>query len=231
MWVHYLLKLALTAVDYLLSLIKEWGYIIVLFGSMIEGESIILAACVAAYFGYLSMPKIVIISFLGTLFADQGLYFVGRKYGQAMLDKFPKLKPAASRAFILLHKWDLWFILTFRFIYGIRTISPIIIGSSGITPRRFIPLNFFAAVIWTALSCSLGYMLGGILASIDYRIIEHYLLFVSLSLLAILITIGYMGWKKLSVPLEDPASLSKNPLQPNSSKKPEHEDENFIEKL
>lgn len=189
--------------DHLLDLIKDWGYLIVLLGAMVEGESIILAACVAAYFGYLSMTKIVIIAFLGTLFADQGLYFVGRRYGQVILDKFPKFKPAAARAFVLLHRWDLWFILTFRFIYGIRTISPVIIGSSGIAPRRFIPLNFLAAIIWTVLSCTVGYMLGGILASIDYKIIEHYLLLISLTLLGVLVTVGYVGWKKINSPLKE----------------------------
>lgn len=183
--------------EYLLELLKTWGYIIVLLGSMVEGESVILTACVAAYFGYMSMPKIVVIAFLGTLVADQTLYFVGRWYGHHILNRYPQLKNPAHRAFTLLHRWDLWFILSFRFIYGIRTISPIIIGTAGIPPRRFIPLNFLAAFIWTAISCSLGYLLGSIIESIDFHLVERYILIISLIFLAILIIVGYIGWQKL----------------------------------
>lgn len=208
--------------DHLLELLKTWGYIVVLLGSMVEGESIILTACVAAYFGYMSMPKIVVIAFLGTLIADQSLYFIGRRYGHRILNRYPKLKTPAHRAFTLLHRWDFWFILSFRFIYGIRTISPIIIGTAGIPPRRFIPLNFLAAVIWTAASCSLGYVLGGIIESIDFHIVERYLLIISLTLLAILITIGYIGWRKLHphhktpLPSEEQSNTAPPPSCPST---------------
>ena len=64
-------------VEVFIEFIKSWGYIVVLLGSMVEGESIILTACVMAYMGYLSIAKIVLIAFLGTLIADQSLYYLG----------------------------------------------------------------------------------------------------------------------------------------------------------
>lgn len=183
--------------EYFIEIVKEWGYLAVLLGSMIEGESVILTACVMAYMGYLSIAKIVGIAFLGTLVADQGLYYVGRLYGHKILERFPKLKVPSEKAFVLLHKWDLWFILSFRFIYGIRIVSPIVIGMSGVPPRRFIPLNFIAAVVWTSVSCTGGYLLGGIIDAIDFAVVERYIFLISAGLLAILITGGYFAWKKL----------------------------------
>jgi membrane protein DedA with SNARE-associated domain len=183
-------------VEQFIEFIQKWGYLAVLFGAMIEGESVILTACIMAYLGYLSIAKIVIISFLGTLFADQGLYYVGRLYGQRLINKFPKMQEPAHRAITLLHKWDKWFILSFRFIYGIRIISPVIIGSSGITPRRFIPLNLIAALVWTAVSCTGGYLLGGVIDAIGFEIVEKYVLVISVALLVFVLTIGYHAWKK-----------------------------------
>lgn len=133
--------------------VENWGYIAVFLGSLIEGESIIFAAGFLAHEGYLSLSKIIIISFCGTLFADQALYFVGRHFGNSVIDKFPSLKPRAERAFQLLNRYDNIFILSFRFIYGIRIISPIIIGTSGVGVKRFIILNFIAALIWSVVSC------------------------------------------------------------------------------
>lgn len=180
-----------------IEFIKNWGYIVVLLGSMVEGESIILTACVMAYMGYLSIAKIVLIAFLGTLIADQSLYYLGRYYGPAILSRFPRFDKSAQRAFTLLHKWDIWLILSFRFIYGIRIISPIVIGSAGVSPKRFIPLNVVAAFVWTAISCTGGYLLGRIIDTIDFKIVEKYILIISMSLLAIVITIGYFAWKRL----------------------------------
>ena len=105
---------------------------------------------------------------------------------------------AANKAFILLHKWDIWFILSFRFIYGIRMISPVIIGSSGISPARFIPLNLAAAIVWTAISCAGGYLLGSVIESIDFKLIEKYIALFSVLLLISLGGLGYYAWKKLS---------------------------------
>lgn len=160
--------------DYLIEVIKDWGYIAVFLGSLVEGESVILVACLMAHLGHLSLIKIMIIAFCGTLFADQALYYVGRYYGQALIQKFKSLQAPANRAFKLLHKWDTWFILSFRFIWGIRTISPIVIGSSGITPQRYSPLNLAAAIVWTLISCIGGYMLGGVIEEIGLQVIKRY---------------------------------------------------------
>lgn len=180
-----------------IEIVKDWGYIAVLFGAMIEGESVILTACVMAYLGYLSIAKIVAIAFMGTLVADQGLYYVGRFYGERILERFPKLKTPSEKAFLLLHRWDIWYILSFRFIYGIRIVSPIVIGSAGITPQRFIPLNFISAVVWTSVSCTGGYLLGKVIDAVEFSVIEHYIFLFSAGLLTLVIGIGYLGWKKL----------------------------------
>jgi len=149
--------------DYLIEIIQKWGYVAVFLGSLVEGESVILVACFMAQLGYLSLIKIMIIAFCGTLFADQALYYVGRYYGQAIIQRFHRLHAPANRAFKLLHDWDFWFIISFRFIWGIRTISPVVIGSSGISPQRYTPLNLAAAIIWTLISCIGGYMVSGII--------------------------------------------------------------------
>jgi len=136
------------------------AYIILFLGSLVEGESVVLTAGILAYKGFLSFPAIIAISFTATLFADQALFFIGRLYGPGLLERKPQLKEKSQRVFELLHKYNIWFILTFRFIYGIRTVSPLIIGTAGIPIKRFVILNFIAAVIWSVLSCSAGYALG-----------------------------------------------------------------------
>jgi membrane protein DedA with SNARE-associated domain len=145
------------AFGWLVGFVQEWGYVAVFLGSLIEGESVIFIAGFFAHLGILSLPKIIAVSFVATLFADQALYHVGRHYGNHFLDKFPSFKPRADKAFRLLRRYDNIFILSFRFIWGIRIISPIIIGSSGVGFKRFLILNLIAAIIWSVGSCVAAY--------------------------------------------------------------------------
>ena len=160
--------------------VENWGYIAVFLGSLVEGESIIFIAGFLAHEGYLSLPKIIVISFLGTLFADQTLYFMGHFYGKTILNKFPTLQPRADRAFHLLKRYHVLFILSFRFIYGIRIISPIVIGTSGIDIKKFVILNFIAAIIWSVVSCVTAYYLAHLIIDELHMIPKIILCFVIL---------------------------------------------------
>jgi membrane protein DedA with SNARE-associated domain len=143
------------------------AYMIVLFGAMIEGETIILTASALAAAGYLSITKVGCIAFFSTLFVDQLLFYVGhymyRHPGRPISERFPTLYHKSKRAVLLLKKYDTWFILSFRFIYGIRSISPVVIGLCGSLPQKFVPLNFVSALIWMLISCGAGYCLGDFL--------------------------------------------------------------------
>ncbi|MDR3285077.1 MAG: DedA family protein [Holosporales bacterium] len=182
----------------------EIGYTIVFLGAMIEGETIILAASALAAIGYLSIAKVAAIAFLSTLFIDQILFFLGRrmylKPGAPLSERFPKLYKRSKKAVILLKKYDIGFILMFRFIYGIRAISPIVIALCGSKPSRFVPLNFVSAVIWTIVSCSAGYWLGdflfdtntGIIMSGNVRRLEYTIISCVLFIVAIVFLFAFI---------------------------------------
>jgi len=175
--------------------IQNWGYVAVFLGALIEGESIILPAGAFAHQGYLSLGWVMLVAFTGTLLADQGLYYLGRHYGSHFLDKYPSWRERADRAFKLLHRFESAYILSFRFIYGIRIISPVIIGVSGVSPKRFTILNIIAAAIWSVLSCSAGYFLADVITH-EHNLPKYILGGVIVIGLSIL---GYRKWKNRTV--------------------------------
>ncbi|MDR1907336.1 MAG: VTT domain-containing protein [Holosporales bacterium] len=140
------------------------AYTIVFLGALIEGELIILSASALAAAGYLSIAKVSSIAFFTTLFIDQVLFYVGhymyKHPGRPLSERYPRLYQRSKRAVLYLKKYDTLFILSFRFVYGIRAISPVVIGLCGSTPKRFVPLNFVSALVWTAISCGAGYCFG-----------------------------------------------------------------------
>lgn len=176
------------------------AYFILLLGSFVEGESIVLTAGFLAYKGFLSLPLIILISFLGTLFADQLLFFIGHWYGPGLLERHPKIQAKSQKIFELLHRHHILFILGFRFIYGIRTTSPLVIGTAGIPVRRFVILNFIAAIIWSVLSCCAGYLLGYFFADDLERALAKAIEFQKITIGSILgvivLAAGIVYWRK-----------------------------------
>ena len=140
--------------------LRSYGYLAVFLGSTIEGELILMTAGYFAYTGVLDLKMVMLYAFLGTLIADQGCFYLGRFYGPRILKRFPTLEAKSQRVFSLLHKYKGLFIMSFRFIYGIRVASPILIGAGQINPRFFSLLNVPAAFIWAVTIAYVGYIFG-----------------------------------------------------------------------
>lgn len=160
--------------------IENYGYLAVFLGSTIEGELILMTAGYFAYVGVLDLGWVILSAFLGTLIADQGCFFIGRYYGPKLLERFPTLKKKSEKVFRLLHEYKNLFIMTFRFVYGIRIASPLVIGASQLSPKRFTVLNFPAAFVWAVVIACVGYFFGGTFEIIldNMHRIQRYGLFV-----------------------------------------------------
>lgn len=147
-----------------LQFIQNYGYWAIFFGALIEGESIILTSSALAAAGYFSIYKIMIIAFSGTLLADQGLYFLGYCYGPRVLlwirRRLPRMALHIDKALLFLTRYQNAYILSFRFIWGVRIVSSIIIGAQKVPMARFAVLNVIAAILWTVISCMAGFLLG-----------------------------------------------------------------------
>jgi membrane protein DedA with SNARE-associated domain len=142
------------------KLISEYGYLAIFVGTFFEGETILVLAGVAAQLGYLDIQWVIVSAFFGSTLGDQVWYYLGYRYGHWVLNRFKGWRGPMERAFALLNKYDTTFILSFRFIYGVRTVSSVVIGMAKVPPQRFIPLNVLAAFIWAVAVAYLGYSLG-----------------------------------------------------------------------
>src|SRR5262249_39707728 len=68
-----------------------------------------------------------------------------------------------QRAETLLSKFGGWYVLGFRFLYGLRTISPLFLGTIGYPKRRFIVLNALGAALWATTFTLAGFGVGATL--------------------------------------------------------------------
>ncbi|USO00665.1 MAG: DedA family protein [Alphaproteobacteria bacterium] len=142
------------------ALISKYGYLCVFLGSMVEGESIVLTASMLAATGFFSLHKLMILSFLGTCIAEQIFYNVGFFLGKSILHKWHITSKLFNKIGPIILKNEVAYILSCRFIYGIRTVSPFLIGVAKVNPKKYFLLNIIASFIWALFSCTLGYTIG-----------------------------------------------------------------------
>ena len=141
-------------------IIARYGLAAVCLGAGIEGETAVLAGGVLAHQNLISLPAVAVAAAIGSFVADQCFFSIGRHYRERPYVQKMLAKPAAHRAISLLERFPDRFILAIRFLYGIRTVSPIAAGASDISRVRFMSLNAVAATFWALLFTTLGYELG-----------------------------------------------------------------------
>ena len=142
------------------SLIREYGYWLVFGGSLLEGETITALSGYAAHRGFLTLPLVFLVAFLGAAIGDQFWFQLGRYRGRAMIDSRPEWKAGVSRIEGWFERWDVWLILVFRFLYGMRILGAVVFGAGKISTLRFTIFNCLGAVIWVSAIAGGGYLLG-----------------------------------------------------------------------
>lgn len=140
--------------------IDSYGYIAVFLGTLFEGETILLLGGLAAQFGYLELPWVIAVAFVGSLSGDQFWFFVGRRHGNVLLARFPTWQQRVEKVHTVLRRYETPVLLGFRFFYGFRNLTPFVVGMGRISTGKFVLLNAIGAVIWSATIACAGYIFG-----------------------------------------------------------------------
>ncbi len=145
----------------------EWGaiaYLAAALWAFFEGETFVLVAAAAgAATGIVDPWLLMGAVWIGSYAGDQTWFTLGRKFGPSALRRFPRAEGGVARASALLERYGTMFVLTFRFLYGIRNFASAACGIAGFCHKRFAVLNFFAAGIWAGTFVTAGWFLGALL--------------------------------------------------------------------
>lgn len=160
------------------GLVQTYGYLALAVGAFLEGETVLIAAGLAAHSGYLDIYAVVGIAAVCGFIGDQFFFWLGRRHGRMVLRRWPSINRQADRVHRLVERYHAPVIIGVRFAYGLRIAGPILIGMSEVSRMRFALFNALGAVLWAGLVAGIGWLFGGVAKQVlgEVQYLEGWLL-------------------------------------------------------
>jgi membrane protein DedA with SNARE-associated domain len=158
----------------LVNLLKQYGYIILFFWSIAEGETGLVMAGVLSHTGDMNVVTSIIVAAIGGFVGDQIYFYLGKLNKKWVLEELHAHRTKFARARLLLRKYGGWVIFIQRFIYGMRTIIPMAIGISGYDPKKYAIINFISAFVWASVTIIPSYIFGEEILAIIHWLKQHW---------------------------------------------------------
>lgn len=160
------LREVLSEDSWVAEMVRTYGHLFLFVGTFLEGESVVLAGGFAAQRGWLGLPGVYLVCFIGSFAGDQVWYYLGRWKGSGVLDRFPKVRDNFARMRRWLGRGEDFAVVASRFVPGTRMATPLLLGAGGYAPWRFAIFNAIGAAIWSLGLASLGYSIGKAVESV-----------------------------------------------------------------
>lgn len=178
------------------TLLEQFGYLAVFLGTFLEGEAILVAAGFFASRGYLDIVLVTIVAFAGAYVGHLFWFWLGRRHGLRLLDRFPAMKKHFGKGVRVFERYGAAAIIITQWLYGVRITCAVIIGMSRISIVKFLVYEAVSCALWAVIITALGYYFGFAIETVLGRVehIEKYGL-----LIIVLIAVGfwvYHRWKE-----------------------------------
>ena len=142
-------------------MVRSHGYWGILLGTILEGETILIIGGLCAKLGLLKLSTVILAAFVGSFSGDQACFFLGYFKGRQILAKHPRWGQRIDKVHNAIKRYRTPLMLGFRFIYGMRMMTPFVIGlDKEIKASRFFILNGIGAAVWSVVIAGGGYVFG-----------------------------------------------------------------------
>jgi len=148
------------------TIISQFGYPALIIGLLLEGETVLVLGAFMAHRGYFNLPLVIALGCAVSFASDQFFFWLGRTQGSRFLEKRPAWKHHADRARSLLGRNPDALAIGIRFMYGLRTVLPFVMGTSKFDAERFAFFDFIGAALWALTFGLAGKLIGHVMEAL-----------------------------------------------------------------
>jgi membrane protein DedA with SNARE-associated domain len=171
--------------DLLIGWLREYGYIVLFFWSILEGEMGLIMAGIFSHMGDMSLPISIAVGGFGGFIGDQIYFYIGRFNKRYIHNKLRSQRRKFAIAHLLLKKYGWPVIFVQRYMYGMRTVIPMAIGLTQYSSRQFAFINFISAIFWASITIIPAYYYGEDILTILKWIKGHWFFAIPMIALAV----------------------------------------------
>ena len=188
------------------ALLERFGYLAVFLGTFLEGEAILVIAGFFDERGRLGVVAVTLIGFLGAYLGHFFWFWLGRRHGVRLLDRYPKMQRHFGKSIRMFERYGIAAIIVTQWLYGLRITCAVVVGISKISLLKFLIYEAISCMIWAIGVTALGYYFGAAVQTLlgRYEHAEKWGLLI-IVLVAIALWIWHSRREKAALSLE-PAS-------------------------
>ncbi len=186
----------------LIDLMKEYGYIILFFWSIIEGETGLIMAGLFVHTGDMVLGWAIITAGVGAFVGDQIYFYLGRFKKKYVIRKLSKQKSKIAYVKFLLRKYGWFIVFIQRYLYGFRTIIPLCVGLMNYSPKTFAIINFISALFWSSIIIVPVWYFGDKILALIAIAKEHWYLAIPLVIIIIIGITLFVKYKKRKINIQ-----------------------------
>jgi membrane protein DedA with SNARE-associated domain len=149
------------------DLIRDWGYIILAWYSFGGGFLALAVASVLSYAGELNIYITMVVAGVSNFLGDQTLFMLARYNKAYAKDMMKKYGRKVAYGHVMMRRYGSIAIFIQKYVYGIKTLIPLIIGLTKYDTKRFLVHNFFATIVWTIVVSAVSYSLGEVILNLS----------------------------------------------------------------
>lgn len=182
---HFDLKELIQSVGYIGIFAIVFAESGLLIGAFLPGDSLLFTAGFLASQDILSLPLLLVITFVAAVAGDSVGYATGKRYGHRIFKKadsffFSHKHIDRAEAFYARHGGKA--LILARFTPIVRTLAPILAGVGKMPYRKFLSYNVVGGLVWAVGITALGYFLGKSVPDVDKYLLPAIVVIVAVSL-------------------------------------------------
>ena len=152
----------------IIELIAEYGLLLVFINVLVEQAGLplpavptLVVAGALSSLGRLPLTAVVLVALLACLISDFAWYLAGRRYGASVMRTLCRISlspdSCVKQSELRFQRWRGQILLIAKFVPGLSTIAPPLMGAMKLRPQIFMLLDGLGSLLWIGLVVGLGY--------------------------------------------------------------------------
>jgi membrane protein DedA with SNARE-associated domain len=132
----------------ILKNLTTYGYIILAFYSFGGGMLALAGAGILSALGKMDIGTSIAVATVSNFIGDNFLFYLSQTNKKDVLKYLRKHRRKIAYTNLLMRRFGWLVVFIQKYIYGVKTLVPIVMGLSRFDIGKFTFLNFFASILW-----------------------------------------------------------------------------------